>query len=110
MILLVITMLLKLVAALVFLFILPYLFYYNVFMFYRKKWFYEGQDIVFTVKEGTGRMLPMLGSIPAMIDCIKSTEERKTNKAIISEYYDKYIGEWKAGKQHGVGTYISKDG
>ena len=40
-------------------------------------------------------MLPMLGSIPAMIDCIKSTEERKTNKAIISEYYDKYIGEWK---------------
>ena len=22
----------------------------------------------------------------------------------------KYIGEWKGGKQHGVGTYISKDG
>ena len=22
----------------------------------------------------------------------------------------KYIGEWKAGKQHGIGTYISKDG
>ena len=21
-----------------------------------------------------------------------------------------YDGEWKAGKQHGVGTYISKDG
>ena len=21
-----------------------------------------------------------------------------------------YIGEWKAGKQHGIGTYISKEG
>ena len=90
----VITILLKLVGAVIFFFILPYLFYYNVYKFYRTKWFYERQDCVHKMT-GTAKMLPIIGSIRAMLECLKQMEEQKSNKAIATVYYDNYVGEWK---------------